>query len=298
MDEESIKPEPERKPDDIRKGKPRVSLVLIYGSIFALLGGWAGLLGNLGHTFWIAAAILMLTASVFFALGLGLELRNHHKSKWLYNGLAYAIIGISFSMGIPVIVKEWSRTEPQPHLKLALCKPGIINEPELELTNDFLIFLSKNILSSEVRGLLIVPLNSSSSNCVLNFSAVSDSVVIVEDVIVGLYLPKELAFLAASGWLPVGQDERLFVLAYRLPSPLHPGDAQALPEITFPKVKRRQIFPIRFEFKAKDMKSFSTTFWFSYSDLTDKPRIFPLKTGRGIGSHAFLEPYTNSVLTN
>jgi hypothetical protein len=81
------------------KRRSRVSKVLFYGGLFAWLAAWAGLLGNLGHTSWIFAACIMLAASVCGALGLRLELRNHHWEKWQYDGAAWTIVLTSFFLG-------------------------------------------------------------------------------------------------------------------------------------------------------------------------------------------------------
>jgi hypothetical protein len=106
------------KPEDLkrgngRKGKSQVSRRLLYAEIFVFLAAWASLLGNLGHTYWIFAACVMLAASVCGALSLRLELRNHHRLKWQYNGAACLLVAIAFVIGVPVITREACRNEPK-----------------------------------------------------------------------------------------------------------------------------------------------------------------------------------------
>jgi hypothetical protein len=97
---------------DGKKGKPQVSMGLLFGGIFAFLAAWAGLLGNLGHTSWMLAACVMLAASVCAALGLRLELRNHHWLKWKYNGVACLVVVIGFVLGVRVFIEAF-RNEPK-----------------------------------------------------------------------------------------------------------------------------------------------------------------------------------------
>src|SRR5882672_8139771 len=157
-DQQNSPKEPEKFPAGKRIS--RVSLVLFFAALFTLLAGWAGLLGNLGHTFWILAASIMWAASLFLAVSVGLELRNHHWDKWQYNGAACAVAIVASAIAIPVIVREVRHNEPRPHLKLALSKmSGIVAETELELTNDFLMFSERNIPSSNAHGVLVVPVN-------------------------------------------------------------------------------------------------------------------------------------------
>ena len=122
MDEKPSKQKPERKADNQdnsedpeeltgRKGISRVSMKLLYGGGFAFFAAWAGLYANLGHTFWIVAASVMVIASVCAALGLRLELRNHHWLKWQYNGIAYSIVIIASFLLIPITLVTWPPIE-------------------------------------------------------------------------------------------------------------------------------------------------------------------------------------------
>ena len=117
-EEAECKPDYQDKPKELkrgngRKGKSQVSMALLLGGIFAFLAAWAGLLGNLGHTYWIFAACVMLVASVCGAMGLRLELRNHHWLKWQYNGATCLVVVVAFVIGVPVILREACLNEPK-----------------------------------------------------------------------------------------------------------------------------------------------------------------------------------------
>src|ERR1051325_6014416 len=94
-----------------KKRKPRIGKILIYASIVVLFTAWGGLYGNLGQTFWVFAACLMLIGSVCLALGLRLELRNHGWLKWQYNGIACAIVVVALMLGVPIIIRNIIRSD-------------------------------------------------------------------------------------------------------------------------------------------------------------------------------------------
>jgi hypothetical protein len=88
------------------RSKSRVSLALLLVAISVLLTAWAGLFGNLGHTFRILAAFVLMAASVCLILGLRFQLRNHHWKKSQYDGATFVCLVLSAGLMLAVIVHE------------------------------------------------------------------------------------------------------------------------------------------------------------------------------------------------
>src|SRR6266850_2546958 len=103
----SSNPNKTKKSENLSGGKSvtRVSIIILCAGTFAILSSWAGLIGNLGHWFWIIAAFLMMPASIIAAIGIRIELRNHHWTKRLYNTVFFGILGICGLICVPVIIK-------------------------------------------------------------------------------------------------------------------------------------------------------------------------------------------------
>src|ERR1035437_8600328 len=259
MDEKPDEQEPDpqgnpKEPEKLNGGKgiSRVSLALLFGGFSAFLAAWAGLLGNLGHTYWIFAATVMLVAGACLALGLRIELRNHHWRKWQYNGAACALAVLAFSLGIPVIVKEFCRREARPHLTLYLRTSASPNAV-LMFTNDFLFMKIPQRKVPEVpkwAGFLVVRVPPGKTNVALRFGLLNDSASryeIVDDSALAVdvsYLDLIMTESVPNGRLkwtadPMWKQRNPTRLHFQLP-PLLPGIGESTPEIVF---DRSEEFP-------------------------------------------------------
>ncbi len=95
-----------------RKAISRVSLAVAGLCAASLLANWAGLIGNLGHSFWLYADVVMVFASIFAAITLRWELRNHHWKKQHYNSIAILIVVVALALGVPPAIIEF-RGDPK-----------------------------------------------------------------------------------------------------------------------------------------------------------------------------------------
>jgi hypothetical protein len=124
----------------VRRGKgSRVSVALILVGAFTYLATWAGLIGNLGNGYWIYAACIMWVASVLFALGLRIELRNHHWPKRRYNTAACVVIAAAILVGIPPIILQLTG----PHIR-----PPAVEPNRVQLSDGTNLFGKRVIISN------------------------------------------------------------------------------------------------------------------------------------------------------
>lgn len=255
MNDKAGKQEPETNPDhqndpeepeklNGRKRISRVSVGLALGIVFAFLAAWAGLFGNLGHTYWIFAASLMSVATVVLALGLRLELRNHHWLKWQYTGLSSLVAMIGLTMGVQVIVREILHSEPKPHFKFMLSTSEFL-EARLSLTNEFLT-VPQYGGRFDISGYVFVPQPQKETHVCLRFIIVNDSPTFAEHIMVSASAPKTWACIPDPAWqksgspldgsmesISGGKKYELESWSYT-PSDLLPGCGTLLPNICVP----------------------------------------------------------------
>jgi len=232
-------------PNEIGKRKPRASKVLLYGGLFAFLASWAGILGNIGRDFWLAAVSVMVVASVALGLGLRLELRNHHRKKWEYNVVGFGIMILAFGLGTPVTVRALREARPVKKNFIFVLNEESSNR--IELTNDFLI--SNNFdKPKDVSAVLVIPIKANQSNFILNFSLRNDSAVVAENTQFRASFTKDRLRTAEPAWirmhsgtlnlatLPSGEvkTNEIQESVYFAPRTLLSGDAFEAPPIEVP----------------------------------------------------------------
>jgi hypothetical protein len=182
------------------KEKPRVGRALILGGVFGFFASWAGIIGNIGRLFLISAAGIMFAASVCLALGIRLELRNHHWKKWKYNSVASGVVILAFVLGLFVIAAVWQNKPAIEATKKNFTFALNMYEPtEILLTNDFLIHTNFNE-TGQLHGALVIPVASNESEAILHFGIINDSTTIAEHVNVRLTFLKGPVRAADFGW--------------------------------------------------------------------------------------------------
>jgi hypothetical protein len=89
-----------------RGKKPRVGKVLLWGGVATSLACWAGMMINFGHLFKLVAILVMLVASICFAVGIRIELRNHKWYKSHYTSIFWGFVLVAILIAIPLGYQE------------------------------------------------------------------------------------------------------------------------------------------------------------------------------------------------
>ncbi len=263
-----------------------------------ILAAWAGLYGNLGQTFWIVAALVMLIASVCFAMGLRLELRNHHWYKWQYNGVFCIMLVVAFSLGGPVIVREITRKDQiakKPPLKLfvtSLASP----ESKLDLTNASL-FWSSARTSQETGDCLVIPTAANETNAVVIFGLGNDEPILYEEIELTILFPDELKIKADRGWGDiVKQSDGRMGIAFSVPIPLHGRRWYRFSPMSFGTTKAVQFVTVSID--AKEMETVRLAFWVLAEDFGGRPKAPFLVKNDNTESNRFRFKMPKAALSN
>jgi hypothetical protein len=323
MDDESSKQKSQRKPntqdhpqksEEISRGKGKswVSLGVLWWGLFAFCALWAGYFGSLGHDYLIYLVFAMLAASVFGALGLRLELRNHHWVKKHYDRVAYGIVIVALLLGIPVIIRDHSRAE-RAHFVLSLRASDKAGD-FVPLTNDFLA-VKKWEAGEEGLGWVIMPIQMNQTNYLLRLNV--HSPVFADKAEILIAFPKQWGIAPDFGWEPVRQNLKwTFTSAsgvttnesqgwgLRLPVAFLPGDGFDLPDILITNIVPATAItakPERMEImvKSKDWPpeavSFGTAFLPVSQEYSQRPIVTLARITNGKPQLSFSLVKTNNM---
>jgi hypothetical protein len=200
-----------------------------------------------GHTFG-GSVVNFVAFCIYFATVpiTTVKIWPHPKSVWL------SFCGFCVLMALAFTFSSRPSTEPKPHFVLSL-KIGDSSDSEVFLTNDvlFMYRISKAgdltngsvLFRGTANGCLIIPVQPGESNIVFNFIAENDSPIKVNDLEVGIGLPKDWKYgLDSTKWHEAGQH--LIIPGWKIvimnlqfweaqsPYPLFPTDSLTFPPIT------------------------------------------------------------------
>jgi hypothetical protein len=253
---------------------------------------------------WIRFSIFLSLAGSSFLLGGTHLLSEAAKTSRQRRGIwsFSAVVCVIFSL--VVFVSARPLIEPRPHLRLLLNTPRFPSL-NLALTNE-LLFLNpkqtnelgvKVIKPSDLRALLVVPIEPAKTDNTLRFEVVNDSSVVVEDgqfiTTITEVLGASLSLLQDTKWVPfLEEPDRAKRAGYRLPRIMYSGDQERVPDIIFDGITNRAnkvSAQVLFRIRAKEMQDMVVGFWLAVElDSTNQlPKLLLLPDSNQLISNRF-----------